>query len=212
MIDLHGLSVQQAKESVIRHIMQASCWGWDKIRFVTGRGNHINAQGERGALFNNFKNWLSPVHDKIANVTQYDGHYEVIVKHNALVPNPLLALMEQMTKHSLQDQIESIKTKAAKGDVNNRITLALCYDKGIAVEHSYHQATKLYLTLAEEKNALAQYEMGCRYFIGKGIKQNDAKAIEYLRLAADQNYMLAEFMLGNIYWRGFGIFPTYQCS
>ncbi len=207
MIDLHGLSVERAQRRVTQYIKHAPSAGWNKIRFVTGRGNHVNARGERGTLYKSFKEWLQAVPGNIAKIEQFDGYYEVDIKDNIPIRNPFMAFLDKSVEQSLKENIDEIKKEAEKSNVDNMTALALCYDKGIGVKQSYQKATKLYLKLAEQKHALAQYEVGCRYFIGKGIKQNDPKAIEFLTLSANQNFMLAEFLLGNIYWKGYGIFP-----
>lgn len=205
MIDLHGMSVERAQDLVTHHVAQASTRGWSKIRFVTGKGNHINARGERGTLYKSFKDWLNNLQDKIAKIDQYDGYYEVDIKDGVAVRNPFSALMNECMRDMLIKDIEEIKKAAEKGEVQATIALACCHDQGIGVKQNYQKATELYIRLAEkEKLPLAQYEAGCRFYIGKGIKQDDGKAIDYFKLAAKQNYVLAEFLLAEIYRKGFG--------
>src|SRR5579871_366843 len=131
MIDLHGLSVAQAQSHVTHHINQASISGYDKIRFVTGRGNHINARGERGTLYNNFKDWIKAVRGNIENIEQYDGYYEIDMKNETAVRNPFMAFMSEAVKHSIQQNIDEIKNLASQGHVEYMTALASCYDAGI---------------------------------------------------------------------------------
>ncbi len=208
MIDLHGFSPEQAQQQVTKYVKEAPSSGWNKIRFVTGRGNHVNASGDRGTLYKSFKDWLLDVQGNIAKIDQYDGYYEVDIKNEMPFRSPFMAFINKSVEDSLKTNIAKIKAGEAKDKTEDRIALAICYDKGIGVEQSYAKATQLYLKLAAEKDALAQYEVGCRYFIGKGIKQDDAKALEFLKLSADQGYVLAQFQLGEIYSKGFGAFPV----
>lgn len=58
-IDLHGLSVEQAKNTVISSIKQIHGGKiGSSVVFITGRGKHVNAKGERGTLFKEFPSWL----------------------------------------------------------------------------------------------------------------------------------------------------------
>lgn len=205
MVDLHGKSAERAQELVTHHVGQAHVRGWNKIRFVTGRGNHVNARGERGTLYKSFKDWLGNLQDKIVKIDQYDGYYEVDIKDGIAVRNPFSALMDECVKDMLIKDIEAIKKAAEKNEVQAMIALACCFDQGIGVKQNYQKATELYIRLAEKENLpLAHYEAGCRFYIGKGIKQNDAQAIKFLTLAANQGFVLAEFLLAEIYRKGFG--------
>ena len=42
----------------------------------------------------------------------------------------------------------------------------------------------------------AQLDLGLRYDLGKGVPQDDAEAVRWYRLAADQGLALAQFSLG----------------
>ena len=82
LIDLHGMSVEQAELTVKCHLSVAFRGGDRKIRFVTGRGNHVNKKGKRGVLFAHFESWIKD--SKCSNVIQtlekYNGYYEVYFK------------------------------------------------------------------------------------------------------------------------------------
>lgn len=54
-------------------------------------------------------------------------------------------------------------------------------------------------TLAEKGSAKAQTELGDAYHFGFSVKIDDRRAIEWWKKAADQNYPLAEFRLGEEY-------------
>ena len=80
----------------------------------------------------------------------------------------------------LTTEINNIKRDAAKKDYDAMMALAFCLDKGIGVPQDYAAATTLYKEIADtQKDVLAQFEVGCRYFIGIGVRLNDSEAIRY---------------------------------
>jgi hypothetical protein len=56
--------------------------------------------------------------------------------------------------------------------------------------------------LAEEGVAEAQFQLGSRYSIGAGVPEDDAEAVRWLRLAADQGHADAQNILGTMYRDG----------
>ena len=59
--------------------------------------------------------------------------------------------------------------------------------------------------LAEQGNAVAQYNLGVSCDQGWGVPQDAAEAVKWYRLAADQGYSLAQQNLGDIYSGGRGV-------
>lgn len=53
-------------------------------------------------------------------------------------------------------------------------------------------------------SAKAEYEIGEEYLAGKGVQQDDSKAVLWFRKAAEQGYADAEFQLGAMYENGRG--------
>ena len=79
-VDLHYLTREKARRCVIKEIREAHSNGnIDCIRFITGRGNHINATGERGVLYDAFPSWVrdTKVKHLIRNYYPHNGYYEV---------------------------------------------------------------------------------------------------------------------------------------
>jgi TPR repeat protein len=203
MLDLHGLSVDRAKTKVLAHIKTAASVDITQINFITGRGNHVNAQGKRGTLYTSFEEWIKEVDENITHVEKRDGFYEVKIKNSTIHQSPLNAFLNENLIKFLTTNIKEIKSLAAKKDFQALWALGICYDNGYDVKQNYHEATKCYLALLEiKKIALIQYEVGCRYLIGKGCRLNDKLAIQFLTQSADQKLVLAEFVLGNIYYKG----------
>jgi TPR repeat protein len=208
-IDLHGLSEEQAKNVIQTQLKYFPVNQWEKIRFITGRGNHINAKGQRGTIYNNFKDWINEVKTKTQTVEQFDGYYEITIENENTIYSPIEYFLDQIIEKYIIKNIKEIQTDAAKKDEDAMMALAICYDKGLSVKQDYKQATILYKEIADtKKTALTQFETGCRYFIGMGVRQNDTEAIKYLELSAAQEYVHAEYMLGTIFHKGTNTVPA----
>lgn len=77
-------------------------------------------------------------------------------------------------------------------------------EDGLAAYQSFDYATALTALepLAEQGNVEAQLRLGLMYRNGLGVRSDSAKAMKWLRLAADQDNAEAQFVLSNIYfWR-----------
>ncbi len=59
--------------------------------------------------------------------------------------------------------------------------------------------------LAEQGNALAQFNLGLMYMEGKGVPQDDAEAVKWYRKAAEQGVTEAQYNLGLMYDDGRGV-------
>ncbi|MCH5328112.1 MAG: sel1 repeat family protein [Coprobacter sp.] len=66
------------------------------------------------------------------------------------------------------------------------------------------------LTEAQNGDAIAECELGVRYYKGEGVKQNYSKAIEWFNKSANQDFSPAQFNLGNIYRLGHGVNKDYS--
>lgn len=74
------------------------------------------------------------------------------------------------------------------------------YDAG-----DYEKAAKLYLPLAKNGNAEAQYTLGMMYRAGRGVEHDYTEARKWYILAAEQGHTMAQFYLGWIYAGGKGV-------
>lgn len=80
-VDLHYRNLESAKNIVIETIQEFHSTEISRIRFITGRGNHVNSNGERAILYNNFPKWMvdiTIVH-LIESYEQGNGNYLVIL-------------------------------------------------------------------------------------------------------------------------------------
>ena len=76
------------------------------------------------------------------------------------------------------------------------------YERG-----DYDTALKEWRPLAEQGDALAQFNMGVMYEQGKGVPQDYQEAGRWFRLAAEQGDALAQAVLGLMYDLGQGVWP-----
>ena len=58
---------------------------------------------------------------------------------------------------------------------------------------------------AEQGDAVGQYNLGNRYFIGLGVEQDKAEAVKWYRKAAEQGHATAQINLGGCYYDGEGV-------
>ena len=73
----------------------------------------------------------------------------------------------------------------------------------------YQTAFKLWKPLAENGNALAQFNLGIMYNDGKGVPQDYVKAVIWYLSAAEQGVAFAQYSLGLMYLEGKGVRRDY---
>ena len=69
----------------------------------------------------------------------------------------------------------------------------------------YATALREFRSLADQGNAVAQYNLGRMYYDGQGVPQNFAETLRWFRLAAGQGHAGAENSLGALYLAGQGV-------
>ena len=69
---------------------------------------------------------------------------------------------------------------------------------------------KYYNRAAEMGEPMAQFNLGCCYRDGTGVKQDYGKMHEYYRLAVEKGNADAQFNLGYAYQVGLGVDPDYN--
>ena len=78
--------------------------------------------------------------------------------------------------------------------------------------NDYKKAYKLWLTLAEQGNVTAQYNLGHMYEKGKGVPQDYKEAFRLYRLSAEQGDADAQLKLGVSYGMGRGVPKDYALA
>lgn len=74
----------------------------------------------------------------------------------------------------------------------------------------YATALREWQPLAEQGDALAQYQVGMLYHKGRGVSQDDGQARKWYAKAAAQGQPKAQFSLGTLYFNGEGGSKDYQ--
>ncbi len=74
------------------------------------------------------------------------------------------------------------------------------YERG-----DYATALREFRPLAEQGDAVAQYNLGIMYSKGQGVAQDYAEAVKWYRKAADQGNADAQNNLGHMYSKGRGV-------
>src|SRR3984957_2338166 len=87
------------------------------------------------------------------------------------------------------------------------------YEKGLAAhEKAYATALRLLRPLAEQGNAVAQYNLGVMYAQGQGVSQDYAAAASWYLKAAEQGNADAQVNLGILYGMGQGVPQDYAAA
>ena len=91
------------------------------------------------------------------------------------------------------------------------ITYAQNFDKAVKAYEAgdYTTAAKEFRLLAEQGDAVAQFNLGNMYDQGKGVPQDYAEAVRWHRLAAEQGIAVAQNNLGRMYNQGKGVPQDY---
>lgn len=74
----------------------------------------------------------------------------------------------------------------------------------------YATALREWRPLAEQGDALAQYNLGVLHRKGRGVPQDDVQARQWYEKAAAQGQAKAQFNLGTLYFNGEGVPKDYQ--
>lgn len=145
-----------------------------------------------------------------------------------------LGVMYSTGRSVAVDNLEAIRwyTKAAEqGHVGAQFNLGVLYDRGDGIlqhagdtlkvaQHGQaditlptttekmsqeSEAVKWYQKAAEQGHALAQFNLGVMYSLGRGVPQDDTKAAHWYEKAAQQDDLDAQVNLGSLYAMGQGV-------
>jgi TPR repeat protein len=78
------------------------------------------------------------------------------------------------------------------------------------IRGDYATALREWRPLAEQGDALAQYNLGVLYRNGRGVPQDDVQARQWYAKAAAQGQAKAQYNLGTLYFNGDGVPKNYQ--
>jgi len=97
---------------------------------------------------------------------------------------------------------EELLQKAESGELNAQLALAE-YCKSVQKDHA--SAFHWWNRAAERGNAMAQYQVGLCWLLGKGVARNPEEAVTWLRKAVEQGDAQAQYLLGDCYAEGRGV-------
>lgn len=91
-----------------------------------------------------------------------------------------------------------------------RAIQSVTLEEGVAAydREDYNLALTIFLTLAKNGNASAQFDVGLMYQRGKGVPEDLTEAFKWYRLAAEQGHADAQFALSEMYREGRGVAPN----
>lgn len=77
---------------------------------------------------------------------------------------------------------------------------------------NFVKAAKIFIPLAQQGNAAAQFNLGVMYSYGQGVPQDYKEAVKWYRMAAAQGAVDAQETLGLMYMDGTGVPQDYVLS
>lgn len=105
------------------------------------------------------------------------------------------------------DAMTQFTTNAEKGYAPSQVWLATLMDQAQQDE----DAVKWFQKAADQGNAAGEYGLGLMYGKGEGVKQDNAKALDYVTRAAEKDYSDAVFALVAVYTKGgLGVEPNLE--
>lgn len=204
--DLHGCSVKQAKLRVFTAIKESAKTGCRTCRIITGRGNHANPTGQRGIIFKTCETWLNhpELQPLIESYEKRVGHYVVRI-NTRMNLSALEKEDKKIIEQFFQKNIDFIQKSADEGEPEAQFLLGCGYAIGVdRLNCHYKKAFQWLLKSANQHYGLAQEYVGMFYYIGEGVRQNDEKAIKWLKESVKNGQGRPAYILSSAYFYGFG--------
>lgn len=115
-----------------------------------------------------------------------------------------LLLSVSVFANDVQDLIQ----KANNGDIQAQLDLADYYQGEKDYTNMFYWTQKL----ANQGDAVAQFNLGMMYYNGEGVHQDYAKAVEWYTKSANQGDAKAQNNLGGMYVKGQGVRQNYRTA
>ncbi|MEW6119315.1 MAG: tetratricopeptide repeat protein [Pseudomonadota bacterium] len=94
--------------------------------------------------------------------------------------------------------------RAAQGDADAQLALAMRYAEGDGVIKNENEAARWFERAAQQGNLEAQYRYGLALLQGRGVVQDYKAAFEWIHKTAQRGYAPAQYSLGELYRFGTG--------
>ena len=121
-------------------------------------------------------------------------------------PNSAAKINDQLSRETLP----TVEKKAAAGDADAQLELALGYSVGGYLPKNDKLAAEWCSRAARQGSVAAETTMGYLYSTGKGVPHSDKEAMRWWRKAADHGSADAQFNLGEFYGLGQGTKRDYK--
>jgi TPR repeat protein len=156
---------------------------------------HANGQGVTKNLVEAY------AHYDLAGATVADARAGLLDLGSKLTADQLAAAKKRSAalQKELSDKLRS-KDKTAKP--SQSVTPA-------SAEPAKVPTPEVIKTMAEQRDAYAQYRMGYRYANGDGVEKNLVESLKWYRKAAENGQVEAQYRLGFIYEQGRGVPVSY---
>lgn len=202
-LDLHGLNVQEAKKAITDIFHKAFEENVESVYIITGRGNHVNANGTSGVLKKLLPSLLKPYAQKIECVDTESGAYKIVLKQE---PSLKKKFIDQLAKTDLFQSFQEEQERAAKsGNTDAMIALACLHLSFSRIDETKIKTALATLTqLEKNNNATAGTVLAEIYLEGLCAKREPEKGFRLLKKYAGAS-MVAKFNLAKCYLLGEGI-------
>lgn len=104
-------------------------------------------------------------------------------------------------------ELKEVMEKANEGDAEAQLAVGEFY----LAANNPTQAAR-WFERAADNNPKAAYHLGFAYFNGVGVEKNLSKAVEYLKISADGEFVPAMAQLGAFYMGGIGVTKDEQMA
>jgi hypothetical protein len=120
-------------------------------------------------------------------------------------PAELLDMERYTTGKATQEEINTVRTRAERGDAHAQLILGLCHLRGEGVPKSAVETAKWLRKSADQGNPFAQHTLALCYLAGEGVPESKAEAAKWYRKAAEQGLADSQAELGAFYISGTGV-------
>jgi TPR repeat protein len=104
-----------------------------------------------------------------------------------------------------QSNVPELKSRAARGDVDAQVQLAVAYEDGVVLTRDVQESVRWYRAAAEAGNLDAQASLGALYALNlEDLPADYAESLAWSRRAAAQDNAQAQYNLGVMYRDGLG--------
>lgn len=109
-----------------------------------------------------------------------------------------------LSPENISEGMKWLRKAYDQGHALAEVTLGFSYLKGFGVEKNEGEGRRLLLNQAEKGNFYAQNILGGSYW-SPAFWSSNSETVKWLRMVADQGFAPAEFNMGFLYCRGYGV-------